>query len=177
MQAARRPAQEILHPAVGVAVAGEPYPQAEVTMSGTALAAGLARDRWVYRNPFAAARAVLDNPCRLVPEHERPVELGVTDACLAPPVQVRTADPDRGDPDQARPWFGCGDRFFGDLEITDRMQPRRPHEFLPPRLRSPRFPSAAPSRSRGVSRRPSGHPLGRSASPWPPNRRHRPARQ
>ena len=130
MQQARRPGHDLAEHAVGLAVAGEPDPVAQVPVAVPAGPARLVRDRRVDRHPLAAPRPVRDHPRALVAEHQRMREPGVADRALVPPVQVRAADADRGDPHQAHPRPRLRLGLVRHPQVAHRVQSRRAHPFL-----------------------------------------------
>ena len=80
--------------------------------------------RGIDRDPHAVERAALDHAGELVADHERVRELGVADAALLEPVQVRAADPDGLDPHQAllrpRRWHG----LLGEAQVAGPVEAR-----------------------------------------------------
>ena len=122
-----RPGQELAHGAVLAAVPGEPDVQAQVPVAVPARAAGPVRDGRVDGHPLALLWPVGDDAGRLVAQHQGAAQGRVADAALAPPVQVGSADADRGDPDQAVTRAGDRDRFLSEPKVTYRMQPCRSH--------------------------------------------------
>jgi len=136
VQECRGPGQEIAHSAVDVAVAGELNLTAKVAVTIAALLAVLARDRRVYRHPLTGARSHHDHASNLVPEHQWRAELGVADATLTPPMQVRAADPHCCDAYQAMARALIWNRLIGEPDICRRVQPRHPHAPSQPLLRA-----------------------------------------
>src|SRR6266571_5918577 len=122
MQARGWPGDELPHRTVLAAMAGEPYPRAQVAVPMTALAAGFARDGRIDRDPLSLVRASLHNPGGFVPENQGLIQLGIADARLAPPVQIRTADPDCRDTDEAAARLRLRWGFVCHPQISGRVQ-------------------------------------------------------
>ena len=95
-----------------------------------------AGDRRVDGDRLAVERPALDHAGELVAEHERAVS-GVADAAFSEPVQVRAADPDRLDTDQASRRAGAGTGSSCDADVADPVQARgraaRSRDELAPR--------------------------------------------
>ncbi len=135
-----RPGHELPHGPVLLPVPGEPDVQAQVAVALAAGPAGPVRDSRVDGHPLTAPRAFLDHPGRFVAQHQRVIQGRVADPALVPPVQVRAADADGRDPDQALSGPGYRHRLVGQAQIRDRVQPGNPHLVL--RLR--RDPGGVP---------------------------------
>ena len=127
-----RPGHELTHHAVGLAVPGEPDPVAQVRVAVPARPAGPAGDGRIDGDPLAAPRPLGDHSRPLVPEHQRVREGGVADRALVPPVQVRAADPDRGDPHQAHPLARPGHWLIAHPQVAGRVESRRSHRISSP---------------------------------------------
>jgi hypothetical protein len=123
------PDEELAQATVGGAVPGEPNGRAEVRVALEAAFADAARYRRVDGDPGSGARTRLDDPGELVAEHERPGQHGVADPSLGEPVQVRTAESDRGHADEAVPGWWIGRRgLVDDAEISGTEQTRGSHD-------------------------------------------------
>ena len=122
------PYQLLPQPPVEVSVAGEAHGGAQVAVPGAALLAALAGDRGIDRHSAACVRAVERDPGELVTGHDRLPDRGIADAALEEPVQVRAADPDRGDchPRPAGLWRRLG-RLVLQPEVARSVQPGGQH--------------------------------------------------
>ena len=78
-------------------MAGEADGGAQVAVPGAALLALPAGDRGVDRHSPPGQRALERDAGELVTGDDRLVQHDLADAALEEPVQVRAADPDRGD--------------------------------------------------------------------------------
>src|SRR6266568_2256344 len=130
MQQVRRPGQVLAHGSVLAPMTRETDANAEIAITIAAGPARAAPDRRVDRHPLTAPGSVLDHAGRFMAEHQRFREGGVADAGLSPPVQVRAADADRGDPHQARPWSWHRHRLISQPEIAGAVQPCGLHSPL-----------------------------------------------
>src|SRR5450756_2095580 len=127
MQQVRRPRHELAHHPVGLAVSGEDDAVAEVPVAVTAGPAPLAGYRRIDRDPFPAPRAVRDHARTLVPRHQGPGDLGVADGAFGVPVQVRTADANRGNPHEALASCCFRRRLLPDPQVRGPVKSRRSH--------------------------------------------------
>jgi hypothetical protein len=118
-----RPGEVALEASVAGGVAGEDEFPAQVRVAALAQVAAVARDGRVDRDADAVERAALDDAGHLVPADERAGDLGVADAALLVPVQVRPADPDRGDPHQALALGHLRHRILGQTQVVRAVEP------------------------------------------------------
>src|SRR6185436_7608269 len=107
------------------------------------------RDRRVDRDTDAVERATLDDAGQLVPADERAGDLGVADAALGVPVQVRSADPHGGDPHEALSLGRHRHRIVGEAQVVRPVEPcgevAGRHRRSPVRCVRPAFKCPAPA--------------------------------
>ena len=111
---------------------GEPHSFAQVFQAAAAFAAVSAGNGRVEPDGLALHRAGRDDARHLVAEHQGPLERGVADRTLAEPVDVRAADADAGDPDQALPVARHRVGRVDHPHVARGMQGRTPHRDRPP---------------------------------------------
>ena len=143
-----RPGQELAQPAVGVAVAGEVHPGAQVLQPGAALPAPAAGQGGIEPDRAAGQRAGDHDAGQLVPEHQRSGDRGVADRARGEPVQVGAAQSDGRHADEALP--GSDDRVgpLLDADVAGRVEDGAMHDragsaVSPRRPRRPARPAAA----------------------------------
>jgi hypothetical protein len=101
VQKRRRPGDVVSQAAIVLAVAGETDCWTEVAIAFHALFAHSTRPCGVEGYPSPIVQPTLDDSSELVPEYERMQELGIPDTSFGEPVEVRSAQPYGGHPDEA----------------------------------------------------------------------------
>ncbi len=149
-----RPGQELPQAAVGVTVAGEVHPGAQVLQPGVALAAVAAGQGGIEPDRAAGQRAGDHDAGHLVAEHQRSGDRGVADRARGEPVQVGAAQSDGRHADEALP--GPDDRVgpLLDADVAGRVEDGATHDRTGSAV-SPRRPRR-PGRPAAVCRPPGG---------------------
>ena len=96
-------------------------------LSREADGAGETGIRRVGDHPLACARAGLDRADELVPEDERLLQHGVADRALDEPVPVRSAETDRGHPEESLPVARLRLRLVVQAKVAGAVEAERLH--------------------------------------------------